>query len=103
MIFHLFKEENDSFLDVLFFSALLMMTTWVCQHCSQLPPPPPVFSLGPPPKILSIEIYCSSRLLSSSSIEHKNVHSSSSSSAVPITLAILIGLLLSTGAIVLIK
>lgn len=86
-----------------FYSALLIMTTLICQHCSRLPPPPPVFSLGPPPKILSIDIYCSSHLLSSSSIDPTKIKSSLASSFVLITLAILIGLLLSTGAIVLIK
>ncbi|CAF2376448.1 unnamed protein product [Rotaria sp. Silwood2] len=80
-----------------------MTTTYICQHCSQLPPPPPIFSMGPPPNILSIDIRCSSRLLSSSSIQHKKVISSSSSSSVSVALGIMIALLISTGIILLIK
>ncbi|CAF4399315.1 unnamed protein product, partial [Rotaria sordida] len=55
-----------------------MTTTYICQRCLQLPPPPPIFSMGPPPNILSIDIRCSSRFLSSSFIQHKKVASSSS-------------------------
>ncbi|CAF3372558.1 unnamed protein product [Rotaria sp. Silwood1] len=81
-----------------------MITTHICQHCSQLPPPPPIFSMGPPPNILSIDIRCSSRLLSSSSIQHKKVtSSSSSSSSVSVALGIVIALLISTGTILLMK
>jgi hypothetical protein len=76
-----------------------MITTYTCQHCSQLPPPPPIFSIGPPPNILSIDIHCSSRLLSS--IQHKKIISSSS--FVPIALGIVIALLISTGTVLLIK
>ncbi len=76
-----------------------MITTYTCQRCSQLPPPPPIFSIGPPPNILSIDIHCSSHLLSS--IQHKKVNSSSSS--IPVALGIIIALLISTGTILLIK
>ncbi|CAF1264694.1 unnamed protein product [Adineta steineri] len=83
-----------------------MITTYTCQRCLQLPPPPPIFSLGPPPNILSIDIRCSSHFLSSSlsSIQHKKfTYSSSSSLSVSVALGFMIVLLISTSTILLIK
>ncbi|CAF1317497.1 unnamed protein product [Rotaria sordida] len=80
-----------------------MTTTYICQRCLQLPPPPPIFSMGPPPNVLSIDIRCSSRFLSSF-IQHKKVaSSSSSSSSVSVVLGLVIALLIATGTILLIK
>ncbi|CAF3612240.1 unnamed protein product [Rotaria socialis] len=83
-----------------------MTTTHKCQRCSQLPPPPPIFSMGPPPKFLSMEIRCSSRMLLSASVAHEQVtpsSSSSSSSSVSVALGIMIALLITTGTVILIK
>ncbi|CAF0966391.1 unnamed protein product [Adineta ricciae] len=76
-----------------------------CRHCSQLLPPPPMFTIGPPPHILSIDIRCSSRFLSpSSSTQHQKLtYSSSATLFLSVSLAIMIVLLIFTSAIVLIK
>ena len=50
------------------------MAIYRCQRCSQLPPPPPIFSLEPPPNLLSVHLHCTAR------IEHKQIISSASSS-----------------------
>ncbi|CAF0761758.1 unnamed protein product [Adineta steineri] len=81
-----------------------MASGYACQHCSQLPPPPPMFAIGPPPNILSIDTRCSSRSLSLTSIETKKAVSSLSSlSSVSIILGIIIALLITLTTIVLIK
>ena len=76
-----------------------MASGYACQRCSQLIPPPPIFTMGPPPNILSIEVRCSSRLLSASSIENKR----STSLSIPIALGIIIAFLITFSTIVLIK
>ncbi|CAF2393346.1 unnamed protein product [Rotaria sp. Silwood2] len=77
-----------------------MASGYACQRCSQLPPPPPMFTIGPPPNILSIEAHCSLRSLSSSSIENKK---STSSSSISIVLGIIIAFLITFSTVVLIK
>ncbi|CAF3319505.1 unnamed protein product [Rotaria socialis] len=77
-----------------------MASGYACQRCSKLPPPPPMFTIGPPPNILSIEVRCSSHLLSPSLIENKK---STSSSSISIALGIIIAFLITFSTIVLIK
>ncbi|CAF0878745.1 unnamed protein product [Rotaria sp. Silwood1] len=77
-----------------------MTSGYACQRCSQLPPPPPMFTIGPPPNILSIEAHCLLRSLSPSSIENKK---STSSSSISIVLGIIIAFLITFSTIVLIK
>ncbi|CAF2117608.1 unnamed protein product [Rotaria magnacalcarata] len=77
-----------------------MASGYACQRCSKLPPPPPMFTIGPPPNILSIEVRCSSRSLSPSLIENKK---STSSSSLSIALGIIIAFLITFSTIVLIK
>jgi len=66
-----------------------------------LPPPPPIFNIGPLPNIFSIEAHCSSSSLSLPSIENKKGISSSSS--ISIVLGIIIAFLITFSTIVLIK
>ncbi|CAF0723606.1 unnamed protein product [Rotaria sordida] len=77
-----------------------MASGYACQRCSQLPPPPPMFTISPPPNILSIEARCSLPSLSPSSIDNKK---STSSSSISIVLGIIIAFLITFSTIVLIK
>ncbi|UJR10595.1 hypothetical protein I4U23_014792 [Adineta vaga] len=82
-----------------------MIRIYSCQRCSQLPPPPPIFTLDPPPNILSIDIRCSSRSLSSPTMHHQKYTYSSSAASLflSVSLGIMIVLLISTSTIFLIK
>lgn len=70
------------------------MAIYRCQRCSQLPPPPPIFSLEPPPNLLSVHLHCTAR------IEHKQIISSASSFHFAILFLLCIIILISIGAIV---
>lgn len=76
-----------------------MASLYGCQRCSRLPPPP-MFNIGPPPNVFSIEAHCSPRLSSSSpSIKVEK----SNSSSIPIVLGILIAVLIFSSTFILIK